>query len=114
MTRSSQPVREHISDFDGDFERTLRRKKKLQESNPPSPEPELEEQEVKVEEKATAQVGGEEQGIAMDNRTLKELAASGLDNAAPLCPKTQGTTICGVCSIQGHQSDQCPQLIENG
>ncbi|KAM1243718.1 hypothetical protein ACFX2G_035941 [Malus domestica] len=29
-------------------------------------------------------------------------------------PKTQGTTICGVCSIQGHQSDQCPQLIENG
>ncbi|KAM2889726.1 hypothetical protein FF1_013312 [Malus domestica] len=85
MTRSSQPVREHISDFDGDFERTLRRKNKLQESNPPSPEPELEEQEVEVEEKATAQVGGEEQGIAMDNRTLKELAASGLDNAAPLC-----------------------------
>ena len=29
-------------------------------------------------------------------------------------PKMQGTTICGVCSIQGHQSDQCPQLIENG
>ncbi|CAN6542446.1 unnamed protein product [Malus baccata var. baccata] len=29
-------------------------------------------------------------------------------------PKTQGTTVCGVCSIQGHQSDQCPQLIENG
>ncbi|CAN6716058.1 unnamed protein product [Malus baccata var. baccata] len=29
-------------------------------------------------------------------------------------PKTQGTTICGVCSIQGHQTDQCPQLIENG
>ncbi|KAM1216968.1 hypothetical protein ACFX2J_013196 [Malus domestica] len=85
MTRSSQPVREHISDFDGDFERTLRRKKKLQESNPPSLEPELEEQEVEVEEKATAQVGGEEQGIAMDNRTLNELAASGLDNAAPLC-----------------------------
>ncbi|CAN6691847.1 unnamed protein product [Malus baccata var. baccata] len=26
----------------------------------------------------------------------------------------QGATICGVCSIQGHQSDQCPQLIENG
>ncbi|CAN6725385.1 unnamed protein product [Malus baccata var. baccata] len=29
-------------------------------------------------------------------------------------PKTQGTIVCGVCSIQGHQSDQCPQLIENG
>ncbi|CAN6720970.1 unnamed protein product [Malus baccata var. baccata] len=26
----------------------------------------------------------------------------------------KGTTVCGVCSIQGHQSDQCPQLIENG
>ncbi|CAN6544059.1 unnamed protein product [Malus baccata var. baccata] len=64
---------------------SFERKKKLQESNPPSPEPELEEQEVEVEEKATTQVGGEEQGIAMDNRTLKELAASGLDNAAPLC-----------------------------
>ncbi|CAN6542472.1 unnamed protein product [Malus baccata var. baccata] len=32
-----------------------------------------------------AQVGGEAQDMAMDNRTLKELAASGLDNAAPLC-----------------------------
>ncbi|CAN6580937.1 unnamed protein product [Malus baccata var. baccata] len=30
-------------------------------------------------------MGGEEQGIAMDNRTLKELAASGLDNVVPLC-----------------------------
>ncbi|KAM1837270.1 hypothetical protein ACFX14_019088 [Malus domestica] len=85
MTRSSQPVREHISDFDGDFERTLRRKKKLQESNPRSPKPELEEQEVEGEEKATAQVGEVVQDMDMDNQTLKELAASGLDNAAPLC-----------------------------
>ncbi|KAM2242324.1 hypothetical protein ACFX1S_009298 [Malus domestica] len=85
MTRSSQPVCEHISDFDGDFERTLRRKKKLQESNPRSPKPELEEEEVEVEEKATTQVGEVVQDMAMDNRTLKELAASGLDNAAPLC-----------------------------
>ena len=22
--------------------------------------------------------------------------------------------VCGVCSLQGHHSDQCPQLIENG
>ena len=22
--------------------------------------------------------------------------------------------VCGVCSLQGHNSDQCPQLIENG
>ncbi|CAN6571446.1 unnamed protein product [Malus baccata var. baccata] len=113
MTRSSQPVREHIFDFDGDFERTLRRKKKVQESNPPSPEPELEEQEVEVEEEATARVEEEVPTMAVDNRTIKELSASGLANAAPLCPKTQGTTVCGVCSIQGHQSDQCPQLIEN-
>ena len=45
MTRSSQPVREHILDFDDDFERTLRRQRNQQASNPPSPEPELEEQE---------------------------------------------------------------------
>ncbi|CAN6712705.1 unnamed protein product [Malus baccata var. baccata] len=85
MTRSSQPVREHIFDFDGDFERTLRRKKKLHKSNPPSPEPELEEQEVEVEEEATARVEEEVPTMAADNRTIKELSASGLDNAAPLC-----------------------------
>ncbi|KAM1249651.1 hypothetical protein ACFX2G_032998 [Malus domestica] len=77
MTRSSRPVREHIFDFDGDFERTLRRKKKVQESDPPSPEPELEEQEVEVEEEVPT--------MAVDNRTIKELSASGLANAAPLC-----------------------------
>ncbi|CAN6576577.1 unnamed protein product [Malus baccata var. baccata] len=233
MTRSSQPVCEHIFDFDGDCERTLRRKKKLQESNPPSPKPELEEQEVEVEEEATTRFEEEVPTMAADNRTIKELSASGLANVAPLCiqypraapektdefelkssllhhipkfhglsmedpnkhlkefevvcssmtpvnvdsnilkmkafpfsllekakdwlyelspgtvtswesmkrafleklfptsrvillrkkisgiqqsqgPKTQGTTICGVCSIQGHQTDQCPQLIENG
>ncbi|KAM2811114.1 hypothetical protein COP1_043811 [Malus domestica] len=68
MTRSSRPVREHILDFDDDFERTLRRRRNQQHKEDP-----------------TAQVGGEAQGIAMDNRTLKELAVSGLDNAAPLC-----------------------------
>ena len=78
MTRSSQPVREHIFDFDGDFERTLRRKRKLQESNPPSPEPELEEQEVEVEEEPTARFEEEVPTMAADNRTIKELSASGL------------------------------------
>ncbi|CAN6548208.1 unnamed protein product [Malus baccata var. baccata] len=29
-------------------------------------------------------------------------------------PKVQENTICGLCSIQGHQSEKCPQLIENG
>ncbi|KAM3007821.1 hypothetical protein FF2_032034 [Malus domestica] len=85
MTRSSQPVREHIFDFDGDFERTLRRKTKVQESNPPSPEPKLEEQEVEVEEEATARFEEEVPTMAADNRTIKELSASGLANAAPLC-----------------------------
>ncbi|CAN6700800.1 unnamed protein product [Malus baccata var. baccata] len=26
----------------------------------------------------------------------------------------QGPMVCGVCSIQGHASEKCPQLIENG
>ncbi|KAM2256439.1 hypothetical protein ACFXTI_046785 [Malus domestica] len=85
MTRSSQPVREHIFDFDGDFERMLRRKKKLHKSNPPSPEPELEEQEVEVEEEATTRVEEEVPTMAVDNRTIKELSALGLANAAPIC-----------------------------
>ncbi|CAN6716287.1 unnamed protein product [Malus baccata var. baccata] len=28
--------------------------------------------------------------------------------------KIQGQSVCGVCSMQGHLNDQCPQLIENG
>ncbi|KAM1006506.1 hypothetical protein FF1_003195 [Malus domestica] len=30
--------------------------------------------------------------------------------------KVKGITpnVCGVCSMQGHLNDQCPQLIENG
>ncbi|CAN6725360.1 unnamed protein product [Malus baccata var. baccata] len=85
MTRSSHPVREHILDFDDDFERTLRRRRNQQESNILSLEPNLEEQVLEEEEIPTAQVGEVVQDMAMDNRTLKELAASGLDNAAPLC-----------------------------
>ncbi|KAM1743416.1 hypothetical protein ACFX12_013308 [Malus domestica] len=85
MTRSSQPVREHVFDFDSDFERTLRRKKRWQKSNPPSPESELEEQEVEVEEEVTARCEEEVPTMAVDNRSTKELSASGLANAAPLC-----------------------------
>ncbi|XP_068344163.1 uncharacterized protein [Pyrus communis] len=79
MTRSSQPIREHILDFDDDFERTLRRTRKQHESNPPSPESDLEEQVLEEEEEPTARVFEEPQGMAVDTRTLKELAASGLD-----------------------------------
>ncbi|KAM1829946.1 hypothetical protein ACFX14_022701 [Malus domestica] len=28
--------------------------------------------------------------------------------------KIHGPSVCGVCSVQGHANDQCPQLIENG
>ncbi|KAM2913824.1 hypothetical protein COP2_044430 [Malus domestica] len=28
--------------------------------------------------------------------------------------KVQGAAMCGVCTMQGHLNDQCPQLIENG
>ncbi|KAB2600122.1 S ribonuclease [Pyrus ussuriensis x Pyrus communis] len=89
MTRSSQPIRERISDFDSDFERTLRRRKKHHESNPPSPEPELDEQGLEEEEEATAGIFEEPQDMAVDNRTLKELSASGLANAAPLFLQTK-------------------------
>ena len=56
MTRSSQSIRENILDFDSDFERILRRKRKQHESNPPSPEPNLEEQVLEEEEEATDQI----------------------------------------------------------
>ncbi|CAN6712690.1 unnamed protein product [Malus baccata var. baccata] len=29
-------------------------------------------------------------------------------------PKEQSVTACGVCSMKGHLTDKCPQLIENG
>ncbi|KAM2626531.1 hypothetical protein TB2_000098 [Malus domestica] len=85
MTRSSQAVREHILDFDNNFERTLRRRRNQQESNPPSPEPDLEEQVLEEEERATAGIFEEAPIMAADKRTIKGLSASGLDNATPLC-----------------------------
>ncbi|RXH75812.1 hypothetical protein DVH24_039511 [Malus domestica] len=69
MTQSCKPVREHILDFDDDFERTLRRRRNQQESNPPSPEPDLEEQVLEEGEDPTSQEGEQEQGMAMDNRS---------------------------------------------
>ena len=85
MTRSSQTVSENILDFDDDFERTLRRRINQQESNPPSPEPEFKGQVIEEEEVPTAQIVEEAQVMAADNRTIKELSASGVDNAMPLC-----------------------------
>ncbi|KAM2671214.1 hypothetical protein EV1_007050 [Malus domestica] len=84
MTRSSQTIRANILDFDDDFERKLRRARNQQEHHPPNSESDLEEN-VQEEEEVTAGIFEEVQGMAMDNRTLKELSASGLDNAAPLC-----------------------------
>ncbi|CAN6685977.1 unnamed protein product [Malus baccata var. baccata] len=85
MTQSSQPIREHIFEFDDDFERTLRSKKNQQASNPPNLDPEFEEQVEEEEETPTTQVVEEEPNMAVDNRMIKELSASGVDNAAPLC-----------------------------
>ncbi|CAN6562555.1 unnamed protein product [Malus baccata var. baccata] len=73
MTRSSHPVREHILDFNDNFELDLRRKRMYPESSEPSSSSEAE-----------SEFEGEEV-MAADNRTIKELSASGLANAAPLC-----------------------------
>ena len=73
MSRRSQPIRSNILDFDEDFERTLSRKRKQPESNPPSSSSDSESE------------FEEEESMAADNRTIKELSASGLDNAVPLC-----------------------------
>ncbi|CAN6695177.1 unnamed protein product [Malus baccata var. baccata] len=85
MTRSSQTIRANILDFDDDFERKLRRARNQQEHHPPNSESDLEENVQEEEEEAKAGIFEEVQGMAVDNRTLKELSASGLDNAAPLC-----------------------------
>ncbi|CAN6552334.1 unnamed protein product [Malus baccata var. baccata] len=74
MTWSSHPVREHILDFDDDFERELRRKRK-------NPEP----SESSASSKSVSEFEEEVEDMAADNRTIKELSASGLDNATPLC-----------------------------
>ncbi|CAN6573219.1 unnamed protein product [Malus baccata var. baccata] len=74
MTRSSHPVRKHILEFDDDFERELRRKRK-------NPEP----SESSASSESVSEFQEEVEDMAADNRTIKELSASGLDNAAPLC-----------------------------
>ncbi|CAN6554939.1 unnamed protein product [Malus baccata var. baccata] len=85
MTRSSQTIRANILEFDDDFESKLRRARNQQEHHPPNSESDLEENVQEEEEEATVGIFEEVQGMAVDNRTLKELSASGLDNAAPLC-----------------------------
>ncbi|KAB2597021.1 S ribonuclease [Pyrus ussuriensis x Pyrus communis] len=82
MTRSSQPIRANILDFDDDFERTLRKKKKDPKLHPSSSSLASnfeEEEEPTTREEEVVQV------MATDNRIIKELSASGMDNAAPLC-----------------------------
>ncbi|KAM2921806.1 hypothetical protein COP2_043494 [Malus domestica] len=73
MTRSSQTV--HILDFNANFERDLRRKRRHPEPSEPSSSSEAESEFEEVKEEV----------MAADNRTIKELSASGLTNAAPLC-----------------------------
>ncbi|CAN6567593.1 unnamed protein product [Malus baccata var. baccata] len=75
MTRSSQTVHAHILDFNDDFERDLRRKRRHPEPSEPSLSSEAESEFDEVEEEV----------MAADNGTTKEFSASGLANAAPLC-----------------------------
>ncbi|CAN6547374.1 unnamed protein product [Malus baccata var. baccata] len=75
MTRSSQTVHANILDFNDDFERDLRRKRRHPEPSEPSSSSEAESEFEEVEEEV----------MAADNRTIKELSDSGLANAAPLC-----------------------------
>ncbi|KAB2600255.1 S ribonuclease [Pyrus ussuriensis x Pyrus communis] len=82
MTRSSQPISANMLDFDDDFERTLRKKKKNPELHPSSSSSASN---LEEEEEPTAREEEEVQTMAADNRTIKELSASGMDNAAPLC-----------------------------
>ncbi|CAN6586220.1 unnamed protein product [Malus baccata var. baccata] len=74
-----------ILGFSSNFERKLRRARNQQEHHPPNSESDLEEHVQEEEEEATAGIFEEVQGMAVDNRILKELSALGLDNAAPLC-----------------------------
>ncbi|CAN6542452.1 unnamed protein product [Malus baccata var. baccata] len=85
MTRSSQTIRANILEFDDDFERKLRRARSQQEHHPPTSKSDCEVNVQEEEEEVTAGIFEEVQGMAVDNRTLKELSASGLDNATPLC-----------------------------
>ncbi|KAM1087766.1 hypothetical protein ACFX2B_013115 [Malus domestica] len=64
MTRSSHPIREHILDFEDDFERTLRRNRNQQDRNPPIPKPEFEEHPLEEKE--------EDPNMAADNRTIEQ------------------------------------------
>ncbi|KAB2635670.1 S ribonuclease [Pyrus ussuriensis x Pyrus communis] len=82
MTLSSQPISANILDFDDDFERTLRKKKKNLELHPSSSSSASN---LEKEEEPTAREEEEVQTMTADNRTIKELFASGMDNAAPLC-----------------------------
>ncbi|KAM1815526.1 hypothetical protein ACFX12_000025 [Malus domestica] len=77
MTRSTHPVREHILDFNDDFERDLRRRKRRHPE--PSEPSSSSEAESEFEEEF------EEEVMVADNRKIKELSASGLANATPLC-----------------------------
>ncbi|CAN6711810.1 unnamed protein product [Malus baccata var. baccata] len=85
MTRSSQPVHKRIFEFDDDFERTLRRARNQQDPQPSQLAPDLEEDKVEEQEEAMARTFEEVQDMVVDNRIIKELSASGLDNALPLC-----------------------------
>ncbi|KAM2705069.1 hypothetical protein EV1_034328 [Malus domestica] len=56
-----------------------------QDPQPSQPAPDIKEDKVEEQEEAMARTFEEVQDMTVDNRTIKELSASGLDNALPLC-----------------------------
>ncbi|CAN6712754.1 unnamed protein product [Malus baccata var. baccata] len=72
MTRSSHPVREHILDFDDDFERELRRKRK-------NPKP----SESSASSESVSEFEEEVEDMAADNRMIKDKASILMMKAFP-------------------------------
>ncbi|KAM2449518.1 hypothetical protein PS1_019614 [Malus domestica] len=101
MTRSCHPIYEHILDFNDDFERTLRRNRNQQDRNPLIPEPEFEEHLLEEKE--------EDPNIVADNRTIKELSASGIGQCRspmhpipPGCPREDGRVRIEIKFVASH------------
>ena len=65
------------------------------------------------------QMGSSQQHSVNEVSTMSEIQSqlanlTSLVSQAVIGSKPQENQVCGVCSIQGHPSDTCPQLIENG
>ena len=69
--------------------------------------------------KVLGREGSSRQHSVNEVSTISEIQSqlanlTSLVSQAVIGPKPQENQVCGVCSIQGHPSEKCPQLIENG